>query len=101
MTATTEDAAALQALAHRLAAVARFLTLEREAVTVQTTMGDGVVMFVLRCAPSDIGRLVGNHGAIIKTLRARVQEEAVRLAVRASVDVEGANGSRVRARGPP
>jgi predicted RNA-binding protein YlqC (UPF0109 family) len=98
--AGAERGALLCSIAERLGAAARFLAREREAVSVQMTVGDGVVMFVLRCAPLDVGRLVGSRGTIIKALRARVQEEAARLGIRACVDVEGADSSRTRARGP-
>lgn len=56
-------------------------------VTVTPVAQGGTTHYELRVAPSDVGKLVGKHGATIKALRTLLQVGSVKQGCRCTVDI--------------
>lgn len=60
-----------------------------DQVRVNETEEDGFVTFGLEVAPSDMGKVIGKHGRIVKAIRTVMKAAAVRDNKRVSVEVLG------------
>lgn len=73
-----------------LLAVARGLVEDKEAVqvTVDPMREDGTVVYHLKVAESDMGRVIGKQGRIAKAIRVVVRAAAVRQGEKVIVEID-------------
>jgi hypothetical protein len=74
-------------MAELLAYLARELVDEPDQVRVETEDRDGALVLVLHVAPSDVGKVIGKQGRIVRALRALVRASAVREGQRVLVEI--------------
>ncbi len=67
--------------------LARALVDSPEAVEVKQVEGDRSVIFEVRVAPEDTGKLIGKQGRIVKAIRTVVKAVAAKEGKRAVVEV--------------
>jgi len=67
--------------------MAKTLVENPEAVSVSETMEEDVVVFELRVAESDLGRVIGREGKIAKAMRLIIRSAAARLEKKATVRI--------------
>ena len=67
--------------------IARSLVDEPEKVEVEGRETDSRVDLVLRVAPDDIGKVIGRHGRIVKTIRTVMKAASVKANKRVNVEV--------------
>ncbi|MCD4847514.1 MAG: KH domain-containing protein [Candidatus Aegiribacteria sp.] len=67
--------------------MARTLVEDPEAVSVEETMEEDVIVFELRVAESDLGRVIGREGKIAKAMRLIIRSAAARLEQKATVRI--------------
>ncbi|HWQ24172.1 MAG TPA: KH domain-containing protein [Gaiellaceae bacterium] len=60
-------------MAELLEWIARRLVAEPEEVRVETERGEGAVVFRLRVAPGDVGKVIGRQGRMARALRSIVR----------------------------
>lgn len=73
-----------------LLAVARGLVEDKEAVqvTVDPMREDGTVVYHLKVAEADMGRVIGKQGRIVKAIRVVVRAAAVRQGEKVIVEID-------------
>ena len=73
-----------------LLAVARGLVEDKEAVqvTVDPMREDGTVVYHLKVAEADMGRVIGNQGRIAKAIRVVMRAAAVRQGEKVIVEID-------------
>lgn len=73
-----------------LLAVARGLVEDKEAVqvTVDPMREDGAVVYHLKVAEADMGRVIGKQGRIVKAIRVVVRAAAVRQGEKVIVEID-------------
>ena len=73
-----------------LLAVARGLVEDKEAVqvTVDPMREDGTVVYHLKVAEADMGRVIGKQGSIAKAIRVVVRAAAVRQGEKVIVEID-------------
>ncbi len=73
-----------------LLTIARGLVDEPDAVTVtqDEPAEDGTVVFHLRVAPGDMGRVIGKQGRIAKAMRVVMRAAATRQDVKVAVEID-------------
>ena len=73
-----------------LLAVARGLVEDKEAVqvTVDPMREDGTVVYHLKVAEADMGRVIGKHGRIAKAIRVVMRAAAVRQGEKVIVEID-------------
>ena len=67
--------------------VARGLVDQPDAVTVAAVARNGMTVFELRVAPSDVGKVIGRKGSTIQAIRSLVQVGGAKAGRRCSVDL--------------
>jgi len=67
--------------------IARSLTEDPEAVTVEASRRQGKVILSLRVAPGDMGRVIGRRGRTAQAIRSLVGAAGARDGVTTSVDI--------------
>lgn len=67
--------------------IARSLVDEPEKVEVEGRETDSRVDLILRVAPDDIGKVIGRHGRIVKTIRTVMKAASVKANKRVNVEV--------------
>ena len=67
--------------------IAKHLVDHPEEVTVTEVAGEDGVVYELRVAPSDMGKVIGRQGRIAKEIRTVVRSYAQRTGVKVSVDI--------------
>jgi predicted RNA-binding protein YlqC (UPF0109 family) len=67
--------------------MAKTLVEDPEAVSVEETMEEDVIVFELRVAESDLGRVIGREGKIAKAMRLIIRSAAARLEQKATVRI--------------
>lgn len=67
--------------------IAKTLVEEPEAVSVEETMEEDVIVFELRVAESDLGRVIGREGKIAKAMRLIIRSAAARIDQKATVRI--------------
>jgi uncharacterized protein len=69
--------------------LARRLVDEPDAVRVETEERDDALVLLLHVAPSDVGKVIGRQGRVVRALRAVVRAAAVRERRRVLLEVVG------------
>ena len=67
--------------------IARSLVDEQEKVEVEGRETESRVDLILRVAPDDIGKVIGRHGRIVKTIRTVMKAASVKANKRVNVEV--------------
>lgn len=67
--------------------VARGLVAQPDAVQVEEVPSGRMVVYEIRVAEEDVGKLIGRQGKVIRALRTVVKASATRQGVRVDVDV--------------
>ncbi len=67
--------------------MAKTLVEDPEAVSVEEKMEEDVIVFELRVAESDLGRVIGREGKIAKAMRLIIRSAAARLEQKATVRI--------------
>lgn len=67
--------------------LARALVDEPDAVRVEEVEEDGELIYELRVAPGDVGRVIGREGSVVKAFRTVVRAAASRDGQRISVEI--------------
>ncbi len=67
--------------------IAQSIVDEPESVQVTQVDGDKLLVFELRVAPQDMGKIIGKKGRVIHAVRSLVQAAAVKEGKRATVEV--------------
>ncbi len=67
--------------------MAKTLVEDPEAVSVEETMEEDIIVFELRVAESDLGRVIGREGKIAKAMRLIIRSAAARLEQKATVRI--------------
>ena len=67
--------------------MAKTLVEDPDAVSVEETMEEDVIVFELRVAESDLGRVIGREGKIAKAMRLIIRSAAARLEQKATVRI--------------
>ena len=70
-----------------VAYVARSLVENKDAVTVEETVGPEATILELHVAPEDMGKVIGRQGRIAKEIRTVIRSYAQRTGVKVSVDI--------------
>ncbi|MEW5944799.1 MAG: KH domain-containing protein [bacterium] len=60
-----------------------------ESVTIKEVLGEKAVVFEIRVAESDIGKVIGRNGRIINAIRTLVRAAAVKEGKKVSVELIG------------
>jgi len=84
--------------------VVKYLVTQPEAVSVESSEGEGEVKVMIRVAHEDVGRIIGKRGATINSIRLLAKAAAVKAGERVDVDIveESAGGGSDRSTdGPP
>lgn len=70
--------------------IVRGLVEDKESISVTKDQADagGVVVYHIRVAPDDMGRVIGKQGRIAKAIRTVVRSVAVRTGERAMVEID-------------
>lgn len=73
-----------------LIAVARGLVEDKDAVTVTVdpTREDGTIVYHLKVAEADMGRVIGKQGRIAKAIRVVIRAAAVRQGEKVAVEID-------------
>ena len=73
-----------------LLTIARGLVENPDAVTVEQdeSAEDGTVVFHLRVAPDDMGRVIGKQGRIAKAMRTVMRAAATRQDIKVAVEID-------------
>ena len=67
--------------------IAKHLVDHPDEVTVTEVVGEDGIVYELRVAPSDMGKVIGRQGRIAKEIRAVVRSVAQRAGKKVSVDI--------------
>jgi predicted RNA-binding protein YlqC (UPF0109 family) len=67
--------------------LAKGLVEKPDAVRVTKTERDGAVVFELRVAPEDVGKVIGRQGRVVRALRTLVRAAGGRMNQRALLEV--------------
>jgi len=67
--------------------LARSLVDEPEKVEVTSQETDSRVDLILRVAPNDVGKVIGRHGRIVKSIRTVIKAASVKANKRVNVEV--------------
>ena len=67
--------------------LARSLVDEPEKVEVTSQETDSRVNLILRVAPNDVGKVIGRHGRIVKSIRTVIKAASVKANKRVNVEV--------------
>lgn len=67
--------------------IARAIVDEPDKVEVSEVEGERAVVFEVRVAPEDMGKIIGKKGRVIHAVRSLVQAAAVREGKRATVEI--------------
>lgn len=67
--------------------VARSLVDNKDAVTVEETVGPEATILELHVAPEDMGKVIGRQGRIAKEIRTVIKSVAMRDGKRVTVDI--------------
>ena len=70
-----------------VAYVARSLVDNKDAVTVEETVGPEATILELHVAPEDMGKVIGRQGRIAKEIRTVIRSYAQRTGAKVSVDI--------------
>ena len=70
-----------------VAYVARSLVENKDAVTVEETVGPEATILELHVAPEDMGKVIGRQGRIAKEIRTVIRSYAQRTGAKVSVDI--------------
>ena len=70
--------------------IVRGLVDQKDEVSVITDApdGDGTIVYHLKVAPDDMGRVIGRQGRIAKAIRTIVRSAAIRDNVRVSLEID-------------
>ena len=77
----------MQQLENLLLFLARSLVDEPEKVEVTSQETDSRVDLILRVAPNDVGKVIGRHGRIVKSIRTVIKAASVKANKRVNVEV--------------
>jgi len=69
--------------------IAQNLVDEPDAVTVTETESNGDIVFELRVAEGDMGKVIGRHGRIVREIRTLMRAVAQRQGKRINVEIIG------------
>jgi predicted RNA-binding protein YlqC (UPF0109 family) len=77
--------------------LARALVDQPEAVELKVTPQDGAVLYELKVAPGDIGKVIGRDGRTVNALRTMLQHAAQKKGEKARLEIvdDRRNGSNV------
>ena len=67
--------------------IARSLVDDPSQVSVKETRSGGVVIFELRVAPEDTGRVIGKNGRVANSIRALLRVAAAKEGARVQIDI--------------
>jgi hypothetical protein len=67
--------------------VAKELARSPDDVEVEESVSDSLIVYRLKLAPDDIGRVIGREGRIVRAIRSLLRAAAVRQGVRVSLEV--------------
>jgi predicted RNA-binding protein YlqC (UPF0109 family) len=70
-----------------LVTMVRLLVDSPEDVRVEEARGDGTVRLVVHVAPSDVGRVIGRQGKVIRSLRVLLRAAAARAGDRVEIEL--------------
>jgi predicted RNA-binding protein YlqC (UPF0109 family) len=68
--------------------VARGLVDDPAAVVVEEALGQPTIVYRLRVAPDDVGKVIGKHGRTAHALRLLLQASAARTRQRAALEIQ-------------
>lgn len=71
-----------------VAYVARSLVDNKDAVTVEETVGPEATILELHVAPEDMGKVIGKQGRIAKAMRTVMRAAATRQDAKVSVEID-------------
>ena len=67
--------------------VAKLLARSPDEIEATETVEDNVVVYHLRLAPEDVGRVIGREGRIVRAIRSLLRSAAVRQGMRVVLEV--------------
>jgi len=67
--------------------IVKYLVTQPEAVSVESSEGEGGVKVMIRVAHEDVGRIIGKRGATINAIRLLAKAAAVKAGERVDVDI--------------
>jgi hypothetical protein len=67
---------------------ARMLARSPDDVQVEETVDGETIVYTLRLAPDDVGRLIGREGRIVRAIRSLLRAAAMRQGVRIALEIE-------------
>lgn len=68
--------------------VARLLARSPDEVRVEETVDGETIVYRLRLAQDDVGRIIGREGRIIRSIRSLLRAAAVRQGVRVALEID-------------
>lgn len=68
--------------------VARMLARYPEEVEVTETTDGNTVVYRVKLAPDDVGRIIGREGRIVRAIRSLLRAAAVRQGVRVALEID-------------
>lgn len=68
--------------------VARMLARFPEEVEVTETTESGTIVYRVKLAPDDVGRIIGREGRIVRAIRSLLRAAAVRQGVRVALEID-------------
>lgn len=68
--------------------VARKLAKSPDEVEVTEAVEDSTVVYRIKLAPDDVGRIIGREGRVVRTIRSLLRAAAVRQGVRVALEID-------------
>jgi predicted RNA-binding protein YlqC (UPF0109 family) len=67
---------------------ARMLARSPEAIEVTETVDGDTIVYTLKLAPEDVGRIIGREGRIVRAIRSLLRAAAMRQGIRVALEIE-------------
>jgi predicted RNA-binding protein YlqC (UPF0109 family) len=59
-----------------------------EAIEVTETVDGDTIVYTLKLAPEDVGRIIGREGRIVRAIRSLLRAAAMRQGIRVALEIE-------------
>ena len=84
---TAEPTPSSSSMAEFIEFTAKLLVRSPDEVEVSESVNGDTVVYHLKLAPDDVGRIIGREGRIVRAIRSLLRAAAVRQGVRVSLEV--------------
>jgi predicted RNA-binding protein YlqC (UPF0109 family) len=59
-----------------------------EAIEITETVDGDTIVYTLKLAPEDVGRIIGREGRIVRAIRSLLRAAAMRQGIRVALEIE-------------